>query len=150
MKRLEDGRLLRGSGQFIDDLAPEGLVHVALLRSPIASGHIAGLDTSAARAAPGVHAVFTAADLERTCRPLAVHLTTPGAVSPDRPILVSDRVRFVGEMVAAVVADSRYAAGDALDLIRLDIDPLAAVTTFDGATAAGAPLVHEAVPARTS
>jgi carbon-monoxide dehydrogenase large subunit len=146
VKRLEDGRLLRGSGQFIDDLAPEGLVHVALLRSPIASGHIAVLDTSAARAAPGVLAVFTAADLERTCRPLTVHLTTPGAVSPDRPILASDRVRFVGEMVAAVVADSRYGAGDALDLIRLDIDPLPAVTTFEGAMAAGAPLVHEAVP----
>jgi carbon-monoxide dehydrogenase large subunit len=146
VKRLEDGRLLRGSGQFIDDLAPEGLVHVALLRSPIASGHIAVLDTSAARAAPGVLAVFTAADLEGTCRPLTVHLTTPGAVSPDRPILASDRVRFVGEMVAAVVADGRYAAADALDLIRLDIDPLPAVPTFEGAMADGAPLVHEAVP----
>src|SRR5467141_2276109 len=145
VKRLEDGRLLRGSGEFIDDLRPEGLVHVALLRSTIASGHIAVLDTSAARAAPGVLAVFTAADLEGTCRPLTVHLTTPGAVSPDRPILASDRVRFAGEMVAAVVADGRYAAGDGLDLIRLDIKPLPAVTTFEGATAAGAPLVHEAV-----
>ncbi len=130
MKRLEDGRLLRGSGQFIDDLAPEGLLHVAFLRSPISSGRIAVLDTSSARAAPEVLAVFTAADLERTCRPLAVHLTTPGSVAPDRPILASDRVRFVG---------------DAVDLIRLDIDPLPAVTTFEGAMAAGARLVHETV-----
>ena len=146
MKRLEDGRLLRGSGQFIDDLKLDGLMHVALLRSPIASGRIVEIDTSAARAAPGVLAVFTAADLERTCRPLAVHLTTVGAVSPDRPILASDRVRFVGEMVAAVVAESRYRASDALDMIRLDFEPSPAVTTFEGAMAGGSPLVHEAVP----
>ena len=84
LKRLEDERLLRGSGQFIDDLQPEGHLHVSLLRSPVACGLIAGLDTSAARSAPGVLAVFTAADLEGTCHPLTVHLTTPGAVSPPR------------------------------------------------------------------
>ncbi len=146
MKRLEDGRLLRGAGQFIDDLRPEGHLHVGCLRSPIACGRIAGLDTSAARAAPGVLAVFTAADLEGTCHPLKVHLTTPGAVSPERPILAADRVRFTGEIVAAVVADSRYRAGDALELIRPDIVSLPAVITFEGAMAAGAPQVHDAVP----
>src|SRR5712664_716413 len=104
IKRLEDGRLLRGDGQFIDDLKPEGHLHVGLLRSPIASGRVAMLDTSAARAAPGVVAVFTAADLEGTCHPLTVHLTTAGASSPPRPILASDRVRFTGEILAAVVA----------------------------------------------
>jgi len=146
MRRLEDGRLLRGSGQFVDDLKPEGLLHVALLRSPIASGRITALDTSAARTAPGVLAVFAAADFEGTCDPLTVHLTTPGAICPERPILAADRVRFVGEMVAAVVADSRYRAADALELIRLDIDPSPAVTTFEGALAAGAPQVHDSVP----
>jgi aerobic carbon-monoxide dehydrogenase large subunit len=146
MKRLEDVRLLRGHGLFVDDLKPEGVLHVGLLRSPIASGRIAGLDTSAALAAPGVLAVFTAADLEGTCRPLTVHLTTRGAVSPERPILASDRVRFTGEIVAAVVADSRYGAGDALELIRPDIVSLPAVTTFEGAMAAGAPQVHDALP----
>jgi len=146
MKRLEDGRLLRGSGQFIDDLQPHGHLHVSCLRSPIASGRVAALDTSEARAAPGVLAVFTAADLEGTCSPLTVHLTTPGAVSPTRPILASDRVRFTGEILAAVVAASRYQADDALELIRLDIDPIPAVTTFEGALAAGALLVHDAVP----
>ena len=119
---MEDGRLLRGRGQFIDDLQPEGHLHVSCLRSPIASGRIAGLDASAARAAPGVVAVFTAADLVSTCHPLIVHVTTPGAVSPARPILASDRVRFRGEIVAAVVAGSRYQADDARELIRLDID----------------------------
>src|SRR5713226_2509236 len=122
VKRLEDGRLLRGRGQFIDDLKPEGHLHVSLLRSPIASGRVAGLDTSAARAAPGVLMVFTAAELEGTCSTLTVHVTTPGAVSPARPILASDRVRFTGEMLAAVVAGSRYQADDALELIRPDID----------------------------
>jgi carbon-monoxide dehydrogenase large subunit len=146
LKRLEDARLLHGNGLFIDDLQPEDHLHVAVLRSPIASGRIAGIDTSAARAAPGVLAVFTAIDLERSCHPISVHLTTPGVVSPERPILAADRVRFVGEMVAAVVADSRYRADDALELIRPDIDPLPAVTTFEDAMAAGASLVHDAVP----
>src|SRR5690348_14092938 len=104
LRRLEDGRLLRGDGRFADDLAPAGALHVAFLRSPVACGRITGLDTSAAAAAPGVRAVLVAADLDGSCEPLAVHLTTPGAVSPARPILARDRVRFVGEMMAAVVA----------------------------------------------
>src|SRR5260370_38308648 len=94
LKRLEDGRFLRGNGQFIDDLQPPGLLHVSCLRSPIASGRVARLDTSAARAAPGVVAVFTAADLESTCHPLVVHLATPGARPPASPILGSHRVPF--------------------------------------------------------
>jgi len=146
MKRLEDERLLLGEGRFVDDLKPEGHLHVGVLRSPIASGRIVGLDTSAAGQAPGVLAVFTAADLERSCLPLTVHLTTPGAVSPERPILAADRVRFVGEIVAAVVADGRYRAGDALELVGLDVDRLPAVITLEGAMAAGAPLVHDGVP----
>ncbi|HEV2140758.1 MAG TPA: xanthine dehydrogenase family protein molybdopterin-binding subunit, partial [Candidatus Dormibacteraeota bacterium] len=107
LRRVEDGRLLRGEAAFADDIEP-GALHVGFLRSPIASGRVTGLDVSAARQAPGVHAIYTAADLAASCRPLAVHLTTPGAVSPARPILAGDRVRFPGEMIAAVVADSRY------------------------------------------
>ncbi len=112
----------------------------------MASGRVKTLDTSAARAAPGVVAVLTAADLEGTCRPLTVHLTTPGAVSPPRPILASDRVRFVGELMAAVVARSRYQAADALELMQPDIDLLPAVVTVEEAMAEQAPLVDEAVP----
>src|SRR2546422_3693192 len=146
LKRLEDGRLLRGEAQFVDDLRPERCLHVSLLRSPVASGRLAGVDTSAALAAPGIVAVFTAADLVGSCRPLAVHLTTPGAVSPERPILATDRVRFVGEMIAAVVADSRYLAADAVELISPDIEHRPAVVTFEDAVAESAPVVHEAVP----
>src|SRR5438552_3730162 len=146
LRRLEDGRLLRGEGQFADDLQLDGCLHVALLRSPVGSGRIRALDTSSAKAAAGVSAVFTAADLEVSCRQLAVHLTTPGAVAPERPILAGDRVRFAGEMMAAVVAGSRYQAADAVELLQPEIDSLPAVVTLEDALAEGAPLVHEAVP----
>ena len=108
--RLEDDPLLRGLARFIDDIKPDGACHVAFLRSPLASARISSIDVNAARVAPGVNAVFTGADLEGSCAPMRVHLTTPGAVAPDRPIIALDRVRFVGEIVAAVVARSRYQA----------------------------------------
>jgi aerobic carbon-monoxide dehydrogenase large subunit len=146
MPRLEDGPLLRGVARFVDDLKPDGLLHVAFLRSPLASARVKRVDVSGAREAPGVIKVFTGADLEGSCDPMRVHLTTPGAVAPDRPIIATDRVRFVGEIVAAVVARSRYQAEDALELIEADLDPLHAVTTFEDAMAEGAPLVHDSVP----
>ena len=126
---------MRGEGRFVDDLQPEGCLHVALVRSPVASGRI-----------ESVAATFTAADLEGSCRPLSVHLTTPGALSPPRPILARDRVRFVGEMIAAVVADSRYEAADAAERVQPEIEVLPAVVDRDAALAEGAPLVHDDVP----
>jgi carbon-monoxide dehydrogenase large subunit len=136
LRRLEDPRLLRGEGQFVDDLQPEGCLFVAFARSPVASGRI--------RRVAG--ATFTAADLEGSCLPLAVHLTTHGALSPPRPILAADRVRFAGEMVAAVVAETRYSAADAVDQVVADVDPLPPVLGFEQAVAPGAPLVHDGVP----
>src|SRR5205823_10250736 len=91
--RLEDGPLLRGTARFIDDHHPQGCLHVAFLRSPLASGRVTRIDASGA----GALAAFTAADLEGSCDALAVHLTTPGAISPDRPVIARDRVRFAGE-----------------------------------------------------
>src|SRR4029077_19946008 len=135
LRRLEDPRLLRGEGRFADDLRPEGCRHVAFLRSPIASGRLVGIDTA------GAATVFTAADLDGSCRPLAVHLTTPGVLAPERPLLARDRVRFVGEMIAAVVAEDRYAAADAVALVQAEIEPLAAVVTRSAT-----PLVHDSVP----
>jgi aerobic carbon-monoxide dehydrogenase large subunit len=146
MPRLEDGPLLRGLARFVDDLKPEGLLHVAFLRSPLASARINGVDVSPAREAAGVVAVFTSDDLEGSCDPMRVHLTTPGATAPDRPIIARDRTRFVGEILAAAVAHSRYQAEDALELIQAGLEPLPAITTFDEAMAEGAPLVHESVP----
>ncbi|HKW07161.1 MAG TPA: xanthine dehydrogenase family protein molybdopterin-binding subunit [Candidatus Dormibacteraeota bacterium] len=135
LRRLEDARLLRGEGRFADDLRPEGCLHVAFVRSPVASGRIIEIAPS------DVETVFIAKDLEGTCRPLAVHLTTPGVISPARPILATDRVRFVGEIIAAVVAPDRYVAADATDFVRVEIDPLPAVITRSDS-----PLVHDSVP----
>src|SRR6266850_945345 len=146
LPRLEDGPLLRGLARFIDDLKPEGHLHAAMLRSPHANARIGAIDTAAARLAPGVAAVFTAPDLEGTCAPMRVHLTTPRAIAPDRPIIAADRVRFVGEIVAVVVAGTRYRAEDALELIQADLVPLTPVVTFEDAMSDGAPLVHESVP----
>jgi carbon-monoxide dehydrogenase large subunit len=141
-----DDPLLRGRARFVDDLKPEGHLHVAFLRSPLASARVNRVDLDSARQAPGVVAVFAGADLQGSCDPMRVHLTTPGALAPDRPIMATDRIRFVGEIVAAVVAASRYQAEDALELILADLDPLPAVVTFEDAMAGGAPLVHESVP----
>jgi len=146
LKRVEDPRLLRGEGRFADDLAPEGCLYVAMARSPIASGRLTSTDTAAAAASRAVLAVYIAADLAGSCAPLTAHLTRPGAVSPPRPILAVDRVRFVGEIFAAVVAENRYAAADALDALGVDIEPLPPVTTIEEALAEGAPVVDEAVP----
>jgi aerobic carbon-monoxide dehydrogenase large subunit len=146
MPRLEDGPLLRGAARFVDDLKPEGCLHAAFLRSPLASGRIRSIDVSAAAQAPGVVAVFTAADLEGSCGPLQAKTTTPGLISPDRPVIAADRVRFVGEIVAAVVAGNRYEAEDAAELIVADLEPMPAVTSLDAAMAEGAPLVHDEVP----
>ncbi len=146
LPRLEDGALLRGGARFIDDLKPEGLLHVALLRSPLASARVKAVDAAGARHAPGVVAVFTAEDLKDSCADMHVHLTTPGALAPDWPIMATDRVRYVGEILAAVVAGSRYQAEDALELIEVELDPLPTVSTFEDAMAEGAPLLHDAIP----
>ena len=135
LRRLEDPRLIRGEGRFVDDLQPAGCHHVAFVRSPYASGLLRG-----------VSAMFTAADLVGSCSDLHVHLTTPGAVSPPRPILARDRVRFVGELLGAVVADTRYAAADAVGATEIDIEPTTPVVTFEDALADDAPLVHDGVP----
>ncbi len=146
LPRLEDDALLRGAARFVDDIKPEGCLHVAFLRSPMASARIRSIDVSAAAHAPGVVAVFTAADLDGSCGPLRAHMTTQGLIAPDRPVIATDRTRFVGEIMAAVVAANRYQAEDAVELIATDLDPLPAVSTLDDALAGGAPLVHDDMP----
>jgi carbon-monoxide dehydrogenase large subunit len=144
--RLEDGPLLRGQANFIDDLQKSGALHVAFLRSPLASARVRRIDLSAARKASGVRAMFSAADLQGSCDAMRCHITAPGAIAPDRPILAGERVRFVGEIMAAVVATSRYLAEDALELVETDLEPLTPVVSFDDAMAEGAPQVHDALP----
>src|SRR5688572_32586960 len=116
VRRREDPRLVTGAGEFVDDLRVPGCLHAAMLRSPHAHARIRAIDVAAARKAPGVVAVVTAADLGPANAPMPVYAPHPALPVPCRlRPLTSDVVRFVGEPVAAVIADDPYRAHDALD-----------------------------------
>ncbi len=122
LRRKEDARFIRGQGTFIDDLQLPGMLHGAVLRSPYAHARIASIDASPALAHPKVHAVLTGADLE--ARKLAWMPTMSHDV---QAVLATDKVRFQGQEVAFVIADDRYSARDALELIDVEYEPLAPV-----------------------
>ena len=144
MPRREDTRLVTGAGRFLDNLDFGESYEAAVLRSPHAAARIRGIDATAARAAPGVVAVFTAAELGPVLAELAPKVTHPDLnYQPRYPIAV-DAVRYVGEAVAVVVADDRYRAEDAAELIEVDYLPRPAVASTEAARSPGAPLVHEA------
>ncbi len=140
--RVEDPRLLTGRGTYVDDISLPGMLHAAFVRSQFASAVIRGIDTSAALELPGVHAVFTADDLNGDAK--EQWHTSVGQASPEtpRPPLAAGEVRFVGDPVALVVAESRYLAEDAADLVVVDYDPLPAVVDYTRAEEAS-DLVHE-------
>jgi aerobic carbon-monoxide dehydrogenase large subunit len=140
MRRREDRALLTGSGRFVDDLAAGGVLHVILARSPHAHARIRSVDTAAARRAPGVVAVITADDLG-PIGPVPLMRLAPGTLVPEYPLLAAGIVRSQGIPVAAVVAESTYAATDGVDRLAVDYEPLAGVADPDGALAAGAPQV---------
>jgi carbon-monoxide dehydrogenase large subunit len=135
--RVEDHRFLTGQGRYVDDITPDGALFAYVLRSPVAHGEIAALDVSTARQADGVHLVVTAQDMRAAGLDIAMSGTTVAnrdgskGASPRRPLLAEDRVRYVGEAVALVVADSLNAARDAAELIELDIDDLPVSLTLD-------------------
>ena len=136
--RREDPALLTTGGTYVDDLAIDGALHVVYVRSTIAHGEITGIDTSEAAAEPGVVAVLTAADIDLPDLPAPMMLNQ----GMTRPPLARDRVRFVGEPVAIVVAESRAAAVDAAELVIVDIDPLPVLVDPVGALAPDAPLLY--------
>lgn len=147
VQRTEDPRLLRGRGSYVDDFDLPEMLHAAFLRSTHARARIVNIDASTARALPGVHLVLTAADLGELLEPsplLVPHhaLTQPRTQLP----LAQDEVHYVGETVAMVVADNRYIAEDALDLIDVEYEPLPVVHSLEVAAAQNAPLVHTDVP----
>jgi carbon-monoxide dehydrogenase large subunit len=151
-KRREDLRFLTGRGRYLDDLSFENLAHAVVLRSPHAHARIDGIDATAARAAPGVLAVLTAADVAADgllpLRPGAETNSVTGepfAFEP-QPLLAVDKVRHVGEAVALVVAETREQALDAAELVAVDYAPLAAVATAATARAPGAPLITDKAP----
>jgi carbon-monoxide dehydrogenase large subunit len=130
IERFEDLRLLRGRGQFVDDLARENLLHAVILRSSVAHGRIRSIDVAAARTRPSVHAVITAAEIGTTVPTIPLRQDSSPAFKPfEQPVIAYDKVRYVGEPIAVVLAESAAAAEDALDAIRIAIDPLPAVVT---------------------
>jgi carbon-monoxide dehydrogenase large subunit len=144
IKRVEDPRLITGAAKYLDDLKLPGVAHVAILRSPYAHARIGGIDTSRAAASPGVVGVFTGKDFEHL-NPLPCAWQATGAenfiVTPRA--LEIDKVTFTGAGVAAVVAETREAAEDALELIDVDWEPLDAVVDAERAVEDGAPQIHE-------
>jgi carbon-monoxide dehydrogenase large subunit len=151
VKRREDPRFLLGQGRFIDDVIVPGMLHAAFLRSPHAHARIVRINTAAAASAPGVVRVLSFQDLERWMKPLPLF----GAVPPGLAAVVKfdirqapqwalcrDRVRYVGEIVAMVVADSPERAEDAVDLIEVEWDRLPPVVDMTRAVEPGAPLIH--------
>src|SRR5689334_13281542 len=124
-KRVEDPRLLRGEGAYVDDLREEGCLHAVFVRSPYPHARIRGIETAAARAVPGVVGVVTSADID-SCIPAGAP-ALPGALGEFALPLASDTVRFVGEPLAVVVAETRYAADDGAALLDVDYEPLPGV-----------------------
>ncbi|HXY92451.1 MAG TPA: xanthine dehydrogenase family protein molybdopterin-binding subunit [Acidimicrobiia bacterium] len=140
--RREDPRLLSGAGTFVDDVVLPGLLHVAFFRSEMARANILQLDVSAARALTGVRAVLTAADLNEGAGPMKPTLFPAGAPSaPLRPLAVDD-VRFVGDPIALVVAETRAIAEDACDLIDVEYEPLPPVVDYEAAIDDTEHIVH--------
>jgi carbon-monoxide dehydrogenase large subunit len=140
--RKEDPRLLTGRGRYVGDLALPGMLHVVLLRSPHAHARIRRVDADRARAHPGVVDVVTFAELGGAARAFPMVPPHPELRGHNFAPLAGDRVRFVGEAVAAVVADSRYAAEDARDLLEVDYEVLPSAQTLTP----GAPAVHDDIP----
>ena len=152
VRRLEDERLLTGAGRYTDDIALPGQAHGFVVRSPIAHAVIGRLDVAAARAAPGVLGVYTAAELEAggvgTIKCIALQKGKDGVLMQNPPWapLAGERVRHVGDPVAFVVAETLAQARDAAELIEIDYDALPAVVETAAALLPDAPLVHETLP----
>jgi len=146
LRRREDFRFLTGKGRYVDDIKLANTLHLAILRSPHAHAIISGVDLSAAKAAAGVRLALAGADLPRKIGSIKPNWVIPGTMVPDRPVIAIDRVRFVGECVALVVAETREAAYDALELIDVVYELLPAIVDEVAAIADGAPQLHENVP----
>ncbi len=153
VRRIEDPALVTGHGRFVDDFAPEGLLHLMFVRSPMAHARIRSIDSSAALAVPGVVAVFTGKDLvaagvKTFAGPPPIFKRPDGQVppAPDRHALAPEVVRFVGEAVAMVIAHSPDAARAGRDAVAVDLEELPAVASPEAALAPGAPEVWSGAP----
>jgi CO/xanthine dehydrogenase Mo-binding subunit len=146
LKRKEDLRLLTGRGRYVADVILPRMLHAVIVRSPYAHARIAGIHTEAALGAAGVAAVLTFADVAARAKPIPMRLSPLEELQRFLQYpLAGDKVRYVGEPVAVVVAGSRYAAEDAAELVAVDYEPLPAIVDGRAALEPGAPLLHEAV-----
>ncbi len=150
VRRSEDPTLVRGEGRYTDDTRRTGQTYAVMVRSSVAHGVIRGIDTAAAKAMPGVLAVYTAADLTgygglKCNLPLKSRDGSPIRYTP-RPALAGDKVRFVGDPVACVIAETIAQAKDGAEAVVLDIEPLPAVVSARAAAQAGAPKLYDEVP----
>lgn len=146
LRRKEDGRFLRGQARYVDDLKLPGMLHLVVVRSPHAHARVLGVRADAARAVPGVVAVITAGDLAGRVGQYALAGVEGTRVEPvPHPVLTADRVRYVGEPVAAVVAEDRAAAEDAAALVEVEYDPLPAVVDPE-ASLKGDVRLHDHLP----
>ena len=148
IRRREDPRLITGQATYTNDIKLNGMVHAAILRSPHAHARISGIDTSAAKSAPGVLAVYTGADVEGVLNPIPCAWVIPDSDVKAVPYnaIATDTVRYVGDAVAVVVAEDRYQAEDALELIDVTYEALPAVVNPEAALRDGAPQLHEDAP----
>ncbi len=148
IRRREDPRLITGRASYTDDISLPGMVYAAILRSPYAHANITSIDTSAAACQPGVIAVYTGADTEGHLNPIPCAWLIPDSdlVTPDHPAIAKDKVRYVGDAVAVVVAENRYQAEDALEHIDVDYEPLDVTINPKASTMDGAPQIHDDAP----
>jgi carbon-monoxide dehydrogenase large subunit len=143
LKRKEDPRLIQGLAHYVDDLQLLGMCHAAFLRSQHAHAKVRSVDLSKARSAPGVVLVLQGSDVARAIGPVPCAAQIPDMKPAPRPVLATDRVRFVGEAVAMVVATGRYAARDAIDLIEVEYEPLTPVVDPEKALSKGAAILQD-------
>ncbi len=148
IKRREDPRMIMGRGTYVDDVQLPRMTYAAILRSPYAHARILSINVDKAKALPGVVAVLTGADLQGQNVPCG--WTLPDMKVAPHPALAIGKVRYTGDAVAVVVAEERYLARDALDLIEVDYEPLPVVVDAEKAIQPGAPQLHDEVPNNTT
>ena len=145
--RKEDPRLITGRATYVDDIVLPGMLYAAIVRSPEAHARILSIDTEAARARPGVEAVYTGEDMADLAAPCPMVWVPPGVEVkvPDHWPLARGKVGYVGQAVAVVLGDDKYAVVDAAEDVIVEYDPLPVVTDPEAALEDGAPIIHDGV-----
>src|SRR6516225_863695 len=143
MKRKEDPRLVSGTSTYVDDVVLPGMLHMAVTRSIHAHARIKHIDTSKAQKLPGVVAVVTGEEVAAHCGPIPCAASLPNMKNAQQPLLARGKVRFVGEPIAAIIAENKYIARDAADLIEVDYDPIPAVVNPEKALEPSSPRLYE-------